>query len=249
MPTANRNQISNLSEKRDAILSLLRDRLKDAFRKESFRDWIKRLSRAQRDRRKESEMSHMDGRRDRIIAWVNEKKKTDSIEPMAVTGLKPLDEGGSLMMPAPQSEQELFYLYSLLSARYEMPVHVLEYDATHGVDAIAQTRVDSLVRPKSSGFLRVEFKQEISAQNSLDHFFDAIDVLICWKVARTGAIYEEGSASDQGKLQKREKPILQPPFDTHEIVYKYKSSERTIPILQISTLFETETKTRRRAIF
>lgn len=246
LPTANRNQISNLSEKRDAIAALLRDKLKEAFKKDSFREWIIRLSRAQRDRRKESELAHMDGRRDRMIAWVNDKRKHDAVEPMAIAGLKALDDSGSLLMPAPQSEQELFYLYSLLSARYEMPLHVLEYDATHGVDAIALLRTEALVRPRTSSFVRVEFKQEVSAQNSLDHFFDAIDVLICWKVTRTGPIFEEGSASEQGKLQRREKPVLQPAIDTHEIVYNTKAGERTIPVLQVSALFAGEVKPRRR---
>ena len=140
-------------------------------------------------------------------------------------------------MRAPRSEQELFYLYGLLSARYEMPIQVLEYDTHEGVDAIAQIRNTSLISPKNVHG-RIEFKYEVSANYAIDHFFEAIDAVICWRVDRTGPIYEESSSGDTiGHLRPRRTPLLNPPIDTHEIAYDSGKGKRIIPVLQIAELF------------
>jgi len=247
LPTANRNDISNLAQKESRIVEILVDILERALKQKTFQDWIVRLSSAQQERRRDSEISAMAYRRQTVVDWINSKKKHDAIDPMAVENLTLLDSETSLAMREPTSEQELFYLYSLLSARYEMPIHILEYDATHGVDAVGLMRVANLINPKGVHG-RIEFKFEVSGQNPIDHFFDAIDAIICWRVDRLGAIYEEGSASDTiGTLRRREKPILRPAFDTHEIAYTAREGERVIPVLQIRALFFPDSKPRARS--
>ena len=76
----------------------------------------------------------------------------------------------------------------------------------------------------------------MSAGSPIHHFFDAIDVIICWSVGKRGDIYEESSFG-AGKLLRREKPTLSPPIDTHEITYEDGDSVRTIPVVELSALF------------
>lgn len=147
-----------------------------------------------------------------------------------------MEQGTSLRMKAPASEQELFYLYGLLSARFEMPIQILEYDASQGVDAIGLVRNPKLIQPPATHG-RIEFKFEVSANNPIDHFFDAIDAIICWRVEAVGDIYEKNSAGQPGKLRKRKQAVLKPALDTHELAYPSGSGERVIPVLQLSTLF------------
>jgi hypothetical protein len=156
---------------------------------------------------------------------------------MEVKGLTAFGDDYSLLLKAPRSEQELFYVYGLLSGRFEMPIHIIEYDATEGVDAIGKLREPRLLGEKKP-HVRVEFKLEVSANNPIHHFFDAIDVILCWSVGRGGDIYEESSAGI-GRLQKRAKSVLTPPLDTHEIVYSANGGDRVIPILELSSLFQT----------
>jgi hypothetical protein len=184
---------------------------------------------------RDREVADMEERRDAVQAWINDRKRSDAVDPMVVTGLPVLDAQYSLLMRAPTSEQELFYLYGLLSGRYKMPLHVLEYDASRGVDAIALLRQDALVSPKAV-HVRVEFKHVVSANMPIDHFFAAIDVIVCWKVDRTGDIYEQSSGG-QGSLRPRAVAVLVPPIDTYEIEFTEGTATRVIPILEISALF------------
>ena len=93
--------------------------------------------------------------------------------------------------------------------------------------------------------VRVEFKLDVSAGNPIHHFFDAIDILICWQVIKGGDIYEETSAG-LGKLRKRAKPVLSPAIDTYEIIYSGDTGERVIPVLEVSALFPQPQASRRR---
>jgi hypothetical protein len=236
LPTANRNGISNQEPLEARIVEALVAVLSQALKQESFLEWVSRLRQAKLDAEREVELKHMDDRRDGVVTWINSKAKKDVIDPMAVTGLPELERESSLQMQAPRSEQELFYLYGLLSARFEMPIQVLEYDASQGVDAIGLVRNPKLVQPPATHG-RIEFKFEVSANNPIDHFFDAIDVIVCWKVDRIGDIYEKSSSGQPGKLRKRKQSLLNPALDTHEIAYEAKNGERVIPVLQLSTLF------------
>ena len=245
VPTANRNDISNQQEREAQIEKKLTEIIGQALKQKSFRDWIFRLSRAQQERRRDSEIADMDLRRQQVSDWISDRKKRDAIDPAHVEGLEPLDLEESIQMRAPQSEQELFYVYSLLSARYRMPIHVLEYDASQGVDAIGLLRSPSLVSPRTA-HARVEFKYELSEGNPIDHYFDAIDAIICWRVVRPGDLYEEGSMSETvGKLRRRKKSVLTPPFDTFEIVYPVDDqAERVIPVLEVSALWKPDSPRR-----
>ncbi len=235
LPTANRGGISNQSEHDQQVLKVLIDLLEKAFKDASFREWVAKLRAAKLSGLRDREVSDMDDRRAAVQAWIEDKKRAGAIDPMIVMGLPLLDPQRSLLMRAPTSEQELFYVYGLLSGRYDMPIHVLEYDASRGVDAIALLRNDALVAPKKT-HVRVEFKHEVSANTPIDHFFQAIDVIVCWKVDRIGDIYEQSSGG-RGDLQRRKAPILTPPIDTYEIEYTEGTAKRVIPVLELSTLF------------
>src|SRR5262249_42084972 len=82
-------------------------------------------------------------------------------------------------------------------------------------DAIGQMLASGLLTEKRA-HARVEFKLEVLRGNPIHHFFDAIDVIICWKVGKPGPIYGESSASI-GQLQRRTKSALSPAIDTYEI--------------------------------
>jgi hypothetical protein len=242
--TANRNDVSNKgtleAKVEDALVAVLEQALKQA----SFREWVERLKSATLERRKDREIAQMAKRLDDVEQWIRSSAKKDGIDPMEVRGLPELSEDYSLLLKAPRSEQELFYVYGLLSGRFEMPIHIIEYDATEGVDAIGKLREPKLLGEKKP-HVRVEFKLEVSANNPIHHFFEAIDVIICWSVGRVGDIYEESSAGI-GKLRKRSKSVLVPPLDTHEIVYELNGGDRVIPVLELSSLFPPSTGRRKR---
>jgi hypothetical protein len=235
LPTANRNEISNRTPLDQRMVELLVSILTRALKQPGFREWVERLRQAKLAGQREDEIAHMDQRRDDLVSWINNKNKKDAIDPLHVEGLPPLDPDTALPMRAPTSEQELFYVYGLLSARFDMPIRILEYDAHEGVDAIALIRPPELIQPRASHG-RVEFKFEVTTGESINHFFDAIDAIVCWRVGHTGPIYEVGSSSEVGDLRKRKQPLLTPPMDTHEIVYTSRGQQRTLPVLQIATL-------------
>lgn len=235
LPTANRGGISNQSEHDQQVLKVLVDLLEKAFKDASFREWVAKLRAAKLSGLRDREVTDMDDRRAAVQTWIEDRKRAGAIDPMTVSGLPLLDPQRSLLMRSPTSEQELFYVYGLLSGRYDMPLHVLEYDASRGVDAIALLRNEALVTPKKT-HVRVEFKHEVSANTPIDHFFQAIDVIVCWKVDRIGDIYEQSSGG-RGDLQRRKTSVLSPPIDTYEIEYTEGVAKRVIPVLEISTLF------------
>lgn len=241
LPTANRNDISNLSDHSEQVVKLLAALLEKKLKEESFREWVSRLRAAKLSGQRDREVTEMDERREGVRKWIEGKRGDDGVDPVGIAGLELLDPEESLLMRSPTSEQELFYLYGLLSGRYKMPLHVLEYDATQGVDAIALLRSPSLISPKTT-HVRVEFKYEVAAQNPIDHFFQAIDVIVCWKVGRVGTIYEQTSDDTTGQLKRRVNSILNPPIDTHEITYQDSGATRIIPVLEIFSLFGKKEK-------
>lgn len=247
LPTANRGDISNFAEHEPKLLNHLVEWLRERLREESFRDWIERLRTARHAGLRDREVQQMDRRREEVRAWLLRPKKAEVLDPASVSGLTPLDPEESIPMQTPRSEQELFYLYGLLSGRYRMPLHVLEYNARVGVDAIASVAPDAqkLIVPKTA-LARVEFKFEVSAGNSLDHFFKAIDAVVCWKVGRPGRLFEQTAGETTGLLQRRKQPVLTPALDTYEIEYEEDDRKRLIPVLELSALFTPESPVRRR---
>jgi hypothetical protein len=244
LPTANRNDVSNQSDREPHFVEALVDVFSRSMKKQGFLQWIDRLRRAKHERQRGREVDQMNQRRNEIEAWINSKSQKDGIDPMLAKGLPAIHNDQSLLLRAPTSEQELFYLYGLLSARYEVPVRVLEYNASEGVDAIGLLRQPRLVSPPAV-HARIEFKHIVSANNPIDHYFDAIDLIICWKVDRPrGEIYEESSSGDTiGALRPRAKPILRGGLDTHEIVYEQTDGkQRVIPVLQLKVLFPAPKK-------
>ncbi|MDI3287128.1 ATP-binding protein [Polyangium sp. 15x6] len=233
--TANRNDVSNRVTLDAKVVDALVTVLREALKNKSFQEWVERLRRATFERRRERELNQMTQRLEEAQQWIEAKTKKDGIDPSDVTGLPLLPDGYSLLMKAPRSEQELFYVYGLLAGRFEMPIHVIEYDASEGVDAIGKLR-DSKLLTERRPLVRVEFKLEVAADNPIHHFFDAIDVIICWSVGKEGDIFEESSYGG-GKLRKRKKPVLTPPIDTYEIVYDDDGKERVIPVIEIAALF------------
>jgi hypothetical protein len=238
LPTANRGGISNQAHHDRHVVDVLANLFEKALKDQAFREWVGRMRTATLLGQRDKEVAYMEERRDAVRAWIDDRKRDQGIDPMTVTTLTALDAKRSLLMKSPTSEQELFYLYGLLSGRYRMPLHVLEYNASRGVDAIALLETPSLITPPSP-HARVEFKYVVTANTTIDHFFQAIDVIVCWEVAQTGPIYEQSSASDTiGDLQPRKAPLLTPPLDTHQIVYSEGNAMRVIPILEISALFK-----------
>jgi Histidine kinase-, DNA gyrase B-, and HSP90-like ATPase len=242
LPTANRGSISNQRDYDDRIVKALAAAVERALASADFRDWIDRLRTATLNRRRDNEVNWMTERRNAVQKWYQAKVKSDAVEPMGISSLETHEDSDSLLMRAPNSEQEVVYLYALLSGRFKMPLHLLEYDASQGVDAVALLREPSLVALKPA-HARVEFKKEVSANNSIKHFFEAIDVLVCWKAGRTGPIYEHDASGIVGKLSKRKKPVLSSAIDTFEIEYESRDGERhLIPVLELSALFQAVDK-------
>jgi hypothetical protein len=235
IPIANRGDISNYSEREERILQAVVSLLKHAFKRREFVDWIEKLRSSRRERERNTECNLMSTRKDEVQEWVT-KKSPGSIDTTQAP-LKALDPEDALLMRSPRNEQELFYLYALLSARFEVPVFILEYNATEGVDAIGRINLSATALvPKGTTYVRVEFKFEVEQGYPINHYFDAIDLIICYRVGRTGPINEEGS-SGVAQLRKRAKPVLPSAIDTHEIAYLTDGRERTIPVLQLIKLF------------
>lgn len=235
-PTANRNDIANQAGRSGEIVSALVDILKRAMAERPFRDWVTRLQSAALERSKNREIKQIQRRLEGVREWTSGDDDGVEIADVDVDVLPRLDPEFSLRLRTPRSEQELFYVYGLLSGRHEMPIHIVEYDASHGIDAIGILREPKLL-PDVGPQVRVELKYEVRAGHPIHHFFDAIDVIVCWSVERVGDIYEETSAA-QGRLQRRKDKVLASGLDTHEIVYEQEGgAARTIPILQLSTLF------------
>lgn len=106
----------------------------------------------------------------------------------------------------------------------------------HGTKLFFDSR--ALTVATRAAHVRVEFKLEVSAQHSIKHFFEAIDALVCWRVGRTGPLYEHDSNGLVGALGRRKKPALASAMDTHEVVYDAGGgATRTLPVLELSALF------------
>jgi hypothetical protein len=234
-PTANRNDIANHGAREARIAEALEGVLRVSLREKAFSEWIGRLQAAALERAQNREIEQIDERREEVRTWMNRKVGRDDIEIADIDSLPRLDPAHSLRLRAPRSEQELFFVYALLSGRHEMPLRLLEYDASQGVDAIGMLLAPKLVSGRDA-LVRVELKLEVEARNPIHHFFEAIDLILCWRVGREGEIWEE-TAETVGMLRKRTSPTLSPPLDTHEIVYTAGERERVIPIITLAELF------------
>lgn len=234
-PTSNRNDIANHGVHEARIAEALESVLRVSLREKSFSEWIGRLQAAALERAQNREIEQINERREEVRVWMGRKIVRDDIEIAEIDSLPRLDPTHSLRLRAPRSEQELFFVYALLSGRHQMPLRLLEYDASQGVDAIGMLLAPKLV-PGRDALVRVELKLEVEARNPIHHFFEAIDLILCWKVGREGEIWEE-TAETVGTLRKRASPTLSPPIDTHEIGYATGDHERVIPIIQLAELF------------
>lgn len=236
--TANRNDVANQSQREGQIVDALVGVLSHAIKGAAFRTFVEKLQAAKHARSKEREIAHAEGRLEAAKKWI-EKKNRKSLDLMNVSNLQPYPRGHSLAMKIPESEQELLLLYGVLSGRYMLPIQIFGYDAHEGVDAIGFLSEPRLLEDQRP-LVRVEFKFEVEPGRPIDHFFEAIDVLICWKVGATGLIFEVNSATT-GHIKKR-KPVLKSRLDTHEIVYESGDSERRIPVLELSILFDLRSR-------
>lgn len=233
--TSNRNDFSNLSERESHIIDLLVDVLERGLKKEGFRQWVERLQSAALERDRDREIQQIQERLDAFKNWLKKPPKNSVVDPLSAQGLQPLPDGYTLRMRKPQCEQELFYVYGLVSGRFEVPIHVVDYDASEGIDAIGLVRTPTLLPGKTHA--RVELKLHVEAGVPIHHFFEAIDLILCWDVVGLGDIYEETSANS-GKLRKRAHPVLSPALDSHEIVHQANGgAERIIPVIEVSRLF------------
>jgi hypothetical protein len=233
LPIANRGDVSNFAEREGRIYDAVVAVLRRAFQQSDFAEWVEKLRSARREREREAERAQMERRRQEVVAWVS-KKSPGSLD-ASEARLAPLDPEEPLRLREPRNEQELFYLYAQLSARFEVPAFILEYNTHEGVDAVGRVSVPKLL-PGGSGYARIEFKYEVESGYPIGHYFDAIDLIICWSVGKPGPIDEEAAAG-LGKLRRRPNPVLTPPFDTHEIAYDSSNGERVIPVLQLRELF------------
>ncbi|MEO5725437.1 MAG: hypothetical protein ABIV93_00445, partial [Byssovorax sp.] len=174
--TANRNNISNLREIRERVVTLLAKRIEKAFDEDAFAEWVSNLQQAVARGQREKEVRQMTDRLEKVTRWFQGK---EGVEPVRVTGLDRREEDESQRLPKPDNEQELFYLYTTLSGMYRVPLRVIEYNTKEGIDAVAQVEDEALFTPKIST-ARVEFNYVISGNTSTGHYFDAIDVILCW---------------------------------------------------------------------
>jgi len=249
LPTANRGGISNESQHIEVMVTQLAVLLERAFKNDDFREWVDRLRSATLAKRRAEEAAYMDERRERVRAWYATAKRPDEIElTQADEILERYDDEESILLRTPSSEQEVFYAYALLAGRYRLPIHIVEYDAQEGVDAIALLREKTLVpsAPGGTPFIRLELKNVVKPNTSLQHFFEAIDCVLCWRVERSGDIFERDSQGDQGNLRKRAKPVLASGLDTYELEHEHKGTKRIIPVLELSRLWPATKKPRSR---
>ena len=212
----------------------LREKLKD----ESFNESIGRLRSARHAGLREREVQQMDRRREEVRKWIDKPKKADVVDPsehrrLASVGPGRVDshEGPSLRTGA---------LLSLRALVRTPP----DATACLGVQREAGSRCDcergplcpATDHPKTA-LARVEFKFEVAPDTSLDHFFKAIDAVVCWRVSKPGRVFEQTAGETTGQLQKRKKSVLSPALDTYEIEYEEDGKRRVIPVLEVSVLF------------
>lgn len=241
--TANRNGMANVREHEEKIVTLVAERIAEALKEDSFREWIENLQSAVVHGKRSKEIDAMNERVDSVTQWF--KKSGNDVEPAHAKGLEFLEDDASLRLPKPTNEQEVFLLYMVLSGRYRVPLRVIEYDTRFGVDAIAQAVDHKLISPAKS-IARVEFKYQIQGNRAVGHFFDAIDAFVCWSVPSTGEVPEAGDAPQSGTLRKRAKPILESGIDAYEIEYTdAKGQVRVLPVLVLDRLFASAKKVSR----
>jgi hypothetical protein len=240
--TANRNDVSNnLRDIGERVVTLLARRIETAFDEDAFAEWVGNLQQAVARGQREREVRHMGDRVDRVTRWF---RSDEGVEPAKITMLPRREEDESLRLPKPENEQELFQLYTVLSAAYRTPLRVIEYSTKEGIDAVAQVQDEGLFKPKLVT-ARVEFKNVISGNKSVGHYFDAVDVFVCWRVDLVGSLREGGDSPNEGTLQRRKPPVSDCKLDTYEIVYTTnKGEKRVIPVLTLETLFKTDAKRR-----
>lgn len=238
--TANRNNISNLGDIGERVVTLLAKRIEKAFDEDAFAEWVSNLQQAVARGQREKEVRQMTDRLDKVTRWFRGK---EGVEPVKITGLDPREEDESQRLPKPENEQELFYLYAILSGMFRVPLRVIEYNTKEGIDAVAQVEDEALFKPKITT-ARVEFKYVISGNTSTGHYFDAIDVILCWHVDLVGKLREGGDSPHEGTLRKRT-PVTRGKLDTYEVEYTTpKNEKRVIPVLTLETLFKKSGKTR-----
>ncbi len=238
--TANRNNVSNLRDVRERVVTLVAKRIEKAFDEDAFAEWVNNLQSAVARGQREREVRQMAERAERMTKWFG---LADGVEPATVTRLARLDADESLRLPTPTNEQELFYLYAVISGAFRVPLRVLEYNTREGIDAVAQVIDEGLFTPPITT-ARVEFKNEISSNKTVDHYFDAVDAFVCWSIGLVGPLREGGDSVGQGTLRRRE-PKTASKIDTHEVDYTTpKGEKRVIPVLAIENLFQTGKKKR-----
>lgn len=232
--TANRNDLANMREHDDHVVEMVADRIAEELKEDAFREWIENLQQSIAAGRRTKEIDAMQTRLDVVTKWF--RTAGNDVEPTRVN-LKLLDNEESLRLPRPKSEQELFYLFALLSSRFEMPLRVIEYDTRLGIDAIALVRDRKLFDPPIP-YARVELKYQLQGQREIGHFFDAIDAIVCWTVTAPGPLPEAGDTPQIGELRKRPKPRLASGLDSHEVEYTdSKGKSRIIPVIVLERAF------------
>lgn len=238
LPTANRDDLANLGQHRQQIIASLKVHLERAFKANAaFEDWVERMRVTSVARRRDTEIGRMNERRAKAREWARAGQQLDAARVTALAAREP-DE--AFPLPHPSSEQELFYLYAVLSARYQVPLRVIEYDATEGIDAVAKaTPEGQRLLTGSESYARVEFKFRLVPGRVFDHFFDAVDVVVCWEVERPGDIDEDANGGITGTIKRRAQPQLVSGLDTHEIEYSRDGATRRIPVVTLATLFAT----------
>ncbi len=238
--TANRNGMANMHEHEERIVARVAERIAEALKEDSFREWIENLQQAVVHGRRSKEVAAMNDRVDTITEWF--RKSGNDVDPAQIDGLELLADDASLRLPKPTNEQEVFHLYTVLSGRYRVPLRVIEYDTRLGVDAVAQV-VDRKLLDSPRANVRVEFKFQMQGNRAVGHFFDAIDAFICWSVVASGELPEAGDNPSSGTLQKRAKPRLSSGLDAYEVVYEdQKGNKRLLPVLVLERLFPSAKK-------
>jgi hypothetical protein len=232
--TANRNDLANMREHDARIVEMVADRIAEELKEDAFREWIENLQQSIAAGRRSKEIDAMQSRVEVVTKWF--RSTGGDVEPTK-TSLALLDAEESLRLPRPNNEQELFYLYAVLSSRFVMPLRVIEYDTRLGIDAIAQVRDRKLFDPPIP-YARVEFKYQLQGNRAIGHFFDAIDAIVCWTVTSPGPLPEAGDTPQMGELSKRAKPRSTSGLDTYEVEYTdAKGKPRLIPVLVLDRIF------------
>lgn len=235
-PTANRDGISNQQQFEADLLLTLQEVIERAFKKPGFQEWVQRLQSARMSAHREREVDHMNERRLEVQSWYGSSDRRGAVDVSSIRGVSRRPGEDSLIVREPASEQELFHLFGMMEAMFDLPLRVLEYDANEGVDAIALVNDQRL---HGATYARVEFKYQVASGLPLDHFFDAIDLVVCWQVGGTGDLFELTGAKN-ARLRMRATSVLNPAVDTHEIFVDGPDGGRVIPVLQVRKYFEAE---------